>query len=98
METVVNLGAAVAAAAAKAQQSYTSPPNEGTLVCDGNSKANIQTVFGHHFVFFFVCVNLHKLNNRVVVLLLHFKYVKRKNSFQCGFKKHDYHITDIFGL
>lgn len=33
METVVNLGAAVAAAA-KAQQSYTDSPNEGTLVLE----------------------------------------------------------------
>lgn len=88
METVVNLGAAVAAAT-KAQQSFTSPPDEGTLVFDGNSQANIQTMFGQHFSFppficILMCVNLHKLTNRAAVPSLHIEYVKRKNSFLYG--------------
>lgn len=52
METVVNLGAAVAAAA-KAQQSYTSSPNEGTLVFE-MLRLTYKPCLGIALVFFFL--------------------------------------------
>lgn len=89
METVVNLGAAVAAAA-KAQQSYTSSPNEGTLVfemlrltykpCLGIALVCFFCIFVNAKMFSplisFIIPDIPKLNNRADIFVpLHFEYV-----------------------